>query len=599
MLLGMLTVLGSGIVGYYAYVASRNAILKSVFASNLQQARDFRHHVEAHQAIRSPAESLHDLQQFWGEAGKRYAGSYLCVVDSNGTLTVHTARADTVGKNIGKNPLRARQGPQTLHELVQSKHDWVGYYTSSAGEEQVAAFAYSPFLDALISVHVPATEVYTEIRATVLPWITGFAVLTAVLLPLSLGLLHHAYTSSQRLANRTYRALQESEEQLRQAQKMEAIGTLAGGIAHDFNNILAAILGYTELAMSDLPTDTLPARYLQEIFTAGQRAKDLVQQILTFSRQSDHECQPVQLRSLIQEALTLLRASLPSTIELRCHLSPEAGAVWADPIQMHQIVLNLCTNAAYAMRETGGIIEVRLEPLEVDDAFAALQPGLRPGAYVRLTVRDTGCGMAPAVLARVFEPFFTTKGVGEGTGMGLALVHGIVASHGGVITAQSTPEAGTTFEVYLPRLDQPVDPATATEEPLPQGQGCILLVDDEAMLVRMGHRLLERLGYEVVSSTSSLEALEVFRAMPQHFDLVLTDQTMPHMTGERLAQELRHIRPDIPIILCTGFSHVMNADRAQALGIEAFLLKPLVARDLGQVVQQVLERRRTPAAALV
>lgn len=370
------------------------------------------------------------------------------------------------------------------------------------------------------------------------------------------------------------------EEQLLQARKMEAIGTLAAGIAHDFNNILAAILGYTELATYDVPQDSRTWHNLQEVLTAGHRAKDLVRQILTFSRQYEQERKPVQLHLIVREVLKLLRASIPTTIDIQQHLETE-GTVLADPTQMHQVLLNLCANAAYAMRQTGGVLEIRLEAVEVTESFATLHPPLYPGPHLRLTVRDTGQGMPPEVMERIFEPFFTTKPAGEGTGMGLSVVHGIIAKHEGVITVESTPGQGTTFTIYLPRLDGTTAHEASTEGTLPLGRECILFVDDEGTLAQLGRQMLTQLGYTVVTRTSSVEALEAFRAAPHHFDLVITDQTMPNMTGEQLAKELLHLRPDIPIILCTGFSHTLTEERARELGIQAFLLKPFTSRGPG------------------
>lgn len=384
------------------------------------------------------------------------------------------------------------------------------------------------------------------------------------------------------------------EAQLRQAQKMETIGTLAGGIAHDFNNMLAAMLGYTELAMSDVPATSPVQHYLRAVLTAGQRARDLVRQILAFSRHTETARYPVQLHLLIREALSLLRASLPSTIEIRHSLDEHAGAVMTEPVQMHQVLINLCANAEYAMRQTGGgVLEIVLEAVEVDAAALGGTLSLSPGPYVRLTVRDTGPGMTPEVLARIFEPFFTTKGPGEGTGIGLSVVHGIVTSHGGTIAVSSTPGQGTTFAVYLPRCnDARGHRSTPLAEPLPKGKGRILLVDDEVAVAQLGRQQLARLNYDVVACSSSREALELFHAAPHTFDLVITDQTMPQMSGDALARALRRIRPDIPIILCTGFSHTMNPEGAKALGIDAWLSKPWQAYELAHTVRAVLAQRR-------
>jgi nitrogen-specific signal transduction histidine kinase/ActR/RegA family two-component response regulator len=382
------------------------------------------------------------------------------------------------------------------------------------------------------------------------------------------------------------------ETQLRQTHKMQAMGTLAGGIAHDFNNILTAILGYTELAMQEVGQDQAVERHLRGVLTAGHRAKDLVQQILTFSRQTELKHTPIRLHLLIKEALGLLRAALPSTIAIQQVIAPYSGAVLADPTQIHQVLLNLCTNAAQAMHETGGVIEVRLEPIDVMIDRTLVCADLKAGPYVRLTVRDTGPGMAPEITERIFEPFFTTKDVGEGTGMGLAVVHGIVTSHGGAITVESAPGQGATFAVYLPRVAEPSTSMVHAEEPLPGGTERLLLVDDEEMLVHLGQEALTHLGYNVATCTSSLEALEVFRAAPQSFDLVITDYTMPTMTGEVLAQELRRIRPGIPIILCTGFSDTMTAERAQALGIDTLVLKPWRVHDLSLAIRQALPQQK-------
>jgi PAS domain S-box-containing protein len=389
---------------------------------------------------------------------------------------------------------------------------------------------------------------------------------------------------------------QRLENQLRQAQKMEALGTLAGGIAHDFNNILGVIIGYTELAQIDVPRGSTAWYNLQEVLTAVRRARDLVQQILTFSRLNETTRYPIQLTALVRETFKLLRASLPTTIDMRLNIATEEATVLADATQMHQTLMNLCANAEYAMRATGGILEIGVDHVHVDDAFAARHAGLQAGLYIRITVRDTGRGMPSEVLERIFDPFYTTKGVGEGTGMGLAIVHGLVTRHEGVITVESTLGKGTTFTIYLPSYNALVRDIEDDQAEMPRGAGRILFVDDEPALTSAIAYLLEMLGYQVTTSTSSRETLDIFSAHASDFDMVMTDQTMPYITGEGLIRELRRIRPDIPIILCTGFSHIMDAEKAQALGIDAFCVKPLEARDLAGILQQVLAKRNGSVA---
>ena len=388
-------------------------------------------------------------------------------------------------------------------------------------------------------------------------------------------------------------------EETRQAQKMEAIGVLAGGIAHDFNNTLSVILGYATLTRAMLPENSREQQNMQHIHTAGERAKDIVEQILTFSRKRPPERRPVRLREVVEEALKLLRASLPATIDMRQDMPADLNdVVLADQTQLHQVLMNLCANAEHAMRDAGGTLEVRIDIAEVDATRFAAESSteLRPGAYVRLCIRDTGHGMTVDVRDRIFEPYFTTKAFGHGTGMGLAVARGIIASHGGAIMVESQPEIGTTFVIYLPQIDVDIDHGPADDDETPLGnRETILFVDDEAILTLLAQEMLEQLGYDVETKTSSLEALAAFRAAPQSFDLVITDQTMPLMTGETLAQELRAIRPELPIILCTGYSHSINADQAAAKGFDAFFMKPFDMHDLAVVIRRVLTRRAAEA----
>jgi signal transduction histidine kinase/ActR/RegA family two-component response regulator len=383
-------------------------------------------------------------------------------------------------------------------------------------------------------------------------------------------------------------AQEQLRRQLQQAQKMEAIGTLAGGIAHDFNNILGAVVGFTELAAMDLIQGSQAHGHLQEVLKACRRARDLVKQILAFSSQSEQERVPLHLGSVVKEALKLLRSSLPTTIEIKVAIEPDLRPVLADGTQIHQVIMNLCTNSAHAMEERGGLLEVDLRNVVLNPVDSDLGLEVAPGPYVRLTVSDTGQGIEPDVTERVFDPYFTTKPPGKGTGLGLAVVHGIVKRHGGDIRLRSQLGKGTTVEVFLPIVEAEAINLKEDSEPLPTGKGRVLFVDDELMLATLEAKMLSRLGFEVEAKTDPLEALETFRARPASFDLVITDMTMPNMTGDRLARELLRIRPDIPIILCTGFSERMSEDKAMALGIKGFVMKPIVLKVLAETVQRVL-----------
>jgi PAS domain S-box-containing protein len=378
------------------------------------------------------------------------------------------------------------------------------------------------------------------------------------------------------------------ESQLRQAQKLEAIGTLAGGIAHDFNNILTSVIGYGELALLRSPERSELREYALGILQAGKRARDLAKQILTFSRMDAQELQPVQVKLIIREALKLLRPSLPSTIEIRQRIQSDA-CVMADPTQIHQILMNLCTNAEHAMRERGGMLEIVLEEVRIEADGARRYPGLGAGRHIRLAVSDSGCGMAPQVRERIFEPFFTTKEKGEGTGLGLSVVHGIVKSCGGHIDVDTAPGRGASFRILLPVAEGPA--AESCPEPagaLPCGAGRILLVDDEPSLARAIAMLLEDQGYRVSVLTRSPEALELFRAKPDSFDLVITDLTMPKMDGKGLAEEIRALRPQVPIILCSGFLHGLSEEKVLKLGIQAFVQKPILRAQLLETVRRVM-----------
>ncbi len=383
--------------------------------------------------------------------------------------------------------------------------------------------------------------------------------------------------------------MKQLENRLVQAQKMEAIGTLAGGIAHDFNNILGAIIGYSELVQDKVPEKGLERTNLGQVLKAAGRAKDLVQQILAFSRQSEQEEKPIQIGPLVKEALKMLRASIPTTIEIRQNIQKETGTILADPTQIHQVLMNLCANASHAMQDKGGVLEVNVEEVDADPALVARYPDLETGRYVKLTVQDTGHGMDPETVDRIFDPYFTTKEKGVGTGLGLSVVHGIVKGCEGTIGVKSEKGKGTTFDILLPSTETGADEEPGPLDVLPKGKEHILFVDDEDALVDIGRQMLETLGYRVEVRTSPMDALEAFQAKPDKFDLIITDMTMPQMTGDALAERLMAIRNDIPVILCTGFSHQMDEAKAMALGIKGFVMKPIVMRELAETVRNVLD----------
>ncbi|MCP4368677.1 MAG: PAS domain S-box protein [Deltaproteobacteria bacterium] len=378
------------------------------------------------------------------------------------------------------------------------------------------------------------------------------------------------------------------ETQLRQSQKMEAIGTLAGGIAHDFNNILSAILGNAQLAKLEVSTDNLLQKRFEPIIQASYRAKDLIKQILLFSRQSEQELRPVQIKLVVKEVLNLIRASLPASIEIRKVINSDS-TILADLTQIHQVIMNFCTNAGHAMQEKGGILNVSLTDVELDSDFVNSHSDINRGPHVMLTVEDTGHGIPPDILDRIFDPFFTTKKKGEGTGMGLSVVHGIVKSHHGIITAESSLGRGATFTVYLPIVEKNDKLYSKSKKQIPGGTESILFIDNEPPLAEIGKLMLERLGYEVVAKTNSVEALEIVKTEPGRFHLVITDLDMPQMTGEELAENIWQIRSDIPIIIITGFNSRITADESKDMGFKALIIKPVSIEIMAETVRNVLD----------
>jgi PAS domain S-box-containing protein len=380
------------------------------------------------------------------------------------------------------------------------------------------------------------------------------------------------------------------EDQLRQAYKMEAIGTLAGGIAHDFNNILTAIVGYAEISRDSVNDASPLKKYLSRVLEASTRAKELVNQILMFSRETEKELKPMIISLPVKEALQLIRASVPTTIDIEQNIQTKA-TVMADPTQIHQLVMNLCTNAAHAMRKNGGKMTVRLTDEMIHDEHRDQYPDLSPGTYIKLSVSDTGHGIPSHLINRIFDPFFSTKEKGEGTGMGLSVVHGIVKNHGGAITVASERDKGAAFEIMLPSIkEMPAEDRQPHDVIIPGGSETILLIDDEQMIVDVGTFMLESQGYRVLSCTAPIQALELFKENPEKFDLIVTDMTMPKMTGLDLAHAILQIRPDIPIIMCTGFSEDLTEETASDLGISEIIYKPILNRDMTEKVRKVLDR---------
>lgn len=411
--------------------------------------------------------------------------------------------------------------------------------------------------------------------------------------PLSLGqikslniLINIAGSSLQN--SRLHAEVKKAEAQLYQAQKMEAIGVLAGGIAHDFNNILYAMLGYTQMAEKIASPEIKDC--LKEVLTAGNRAKDLIRQILTFSRHTEEEKLPVRLAPIIKESLKLMRASLPANVEIKNSILAEKGTVMASLSQMHQVLINLCTNAGYAMRENGGVLSINLKEITINEYSAPYDPELYPGNYMMLSITDTGSGIENDTLDKIFDPFFTTKPKGEGTGMGLAVVHGIIKSHGGRITVSSEPDKGTSFHIFLPQVEGRVEIVREkAENRMSGGNERILLVDDEEMLARMQAMIMSRMGYKVMTETRPAMALEIFRSDPGAFDLIITDMSMPQMTGVALAEEIHAIRSDMPIIILSGVIPEVDQTVARGIGIMNFIQKPVSVEVLSGAIREALE----------
>jgi len=382
----------------------------------------------------------------------------------------------------------------------------------------------------------------------------------------------------------------ELEKQLFQLQKMETIGTLAGGIAHDFNNILTPILGYTDMALEELPIESNLRFDIEQINKAAHRGKDLVQQVLTFSREVDFENKPIQLQPIVTEALNLIKASFPPGVEINQQYDQKIGTVLADPTHIHQIMMNLCTNANHAMMKTGGILNVKLDAVKIDQKTADKIPNLKKGEYIRLTISDTGHGMDLKTKERIFEPFFTRKEVGSGSGLGLSVVHGIINNYGGAIVVDSTPGKGTTFMIYLPKYgDDALESDKSDKKPL-KGDEYILFVDDEPEITFMGKKMLENLGYKVTISSNSISALEEFKREPDRYSLLVTDQSMPNISGTDLAIMMKEIRPELRVIIITGYADNLSDETLSQSGISEVILKPMILDDFSKIIRRVLDK---------
>ncbi len=527
------------------------------------------------------------------EGAQKMTGSehgYVATVDQkSGNLVCHTftkMMGESCHVHGDGQRVEFAAGPDGIYPTLWGKslNDEKGFYTNNPVEHPVAKGLPEGHIaiDRFLSVPILMDgELFGQIGLANAPVNYGKRDLAAV----------------ERLGNHFIQAVKGVREReardkllsdLRQAQKMEAVGTLAGGVAHDFNNMLTPILGFTELSMVQLPEGDKMRKGLVEVKKAAMRAKNLVQQILTFSRQQDQELVCVSLEPIVKESLRLLRSSLPTTIEFREKIE-STGSVMADPTQIQQVLINLCTNAAHAMEDHGGVLEVQLGEITVNVGDPLVDQHLRAGRYVRLVVADNGGGMDPATKERIFEPYFTTKEQGKGTGIGLALVHGIVKGHGGRVSVYSEKGQGSTFHVYLPvSLGEDSFEEEATTQ-LPRGNERVLLVDDEESVVKMLQEMLEFLGYQVVALTNSIEAYRVFREKAETFDLVITDQTMPGLTGDELAKKMLHLRPELPIVLCTGFSEMLTEEKAREIGLKAYIMKPVVISELGRVMRSVLD----------
>jgi PAS domain S-box-containing protein len=494
------------------------------------------------------------------------------------TIDLGVTVADMDGKIIYTNPAEAAMHGYTAYELIGKD---VGLFAPSEARRRIIAESINKIKSKRresINIKKDGSEFPVYLISTIVENSQNepIAVITAC-----------KDITEIKIAEETKMQL---EAQLRQSQKMETIGTLAGGIAHDFNNILTPILTFAEVAMLELEDKSDLRHYLSSIYEAGERARDLVSHILTFSRQAELEMQPIKMKYIVREALKLLSRTLPATIEIKRNIRGDL-TVLADPSQLHQIVMNLCTNAFHAMEETGGVLSISLKDADIDMKTACKYPDMAPGKYLQLKISDTGTGMTKAIMDKIFDPFFTSKSTGKGTGMGLSVVHGIVKSHKGIILVKSEPKKGSTFEVLLPEINAPGKISKKTMKEKKVWQGKVLIVDDDKLVAESIGMLLKVMGFTTTISLDSLKALDLFKDKPEHFDLIITDMTMPNMTGDTLSKELLKVDPNIPIIICTGFSEHIDEEKALKLGAKAYVMKPVLKNSLEDAIERSLDKK--------
>ncbi len=501
------------------------------------------------------------------------------------TMAQGVVYQDAFGQIISANPsaemilglsIDQMKGKTSVDPQWKSIHEDGSEFTGETHPSMVALNTGQMVKNATMGVFNPQIENYRWININAVPQFKE-----------SEDKPYQVYTTFEDITER-----KQLERQLQQSQKLESIGTLTGGIAHDFNNIMGIILGNTELALEDVPEWNMAHSNLEEIRKAGLRAANIVRQLLSFTRITEQKLQPMEIAIVIKDALKFLRSTIPTTIDIEQNISVTDETILADPTQINQIMMNLCINASHAMEQTGGKLTINVENVLLDDDSANDYPGLKSGKHIKVVVSDTGPGIDPKIIDRIFDPYFTTKGVGKGSGMGLAVVHGIVKSHSGYIKVDSTIGKGTKFSMLFPLAQEKAVVEKEIIQEIPRGKETILFVDDEISIADMVQRMFERLGYKVQTAITPQEALDRFALNPDHFDLVITDMTMPQMTGVALSEKLMDIRPDIPIIICTGHSALVDEEKAKELGLAAYIMKPIDMRETAQTIRKVLDRNK-------